>query len=128
MAPPWRQPAREGYSAAQRHSASLVILNTCTVTGAADDDVRQTLRRIRRENPSARILVTGCYAQRAPEEVAALPGVVWVVGNSTRRASPNCSPAALPTTVRSRLATSSPSGNSWLEWWRTPRATAPAPT
>ena len=78
----------EGYSAAQRHSASLVILNTCTVTGAADDDVRQTLRRIRRENPSARILVTGCYAQRAPEEVAALPGVVWVVGNSHKARIP----------------------------------------
>jgi threonylcarbamoyladenosine tRNA methylthiotransferase MtaB len=78
----------EGYSAAQRHAASLVILNTCTVTGAADDDVRQTLRRIRRENPSARILVTGCYAQRAPEEVAALPGVVWVVGNSHKARIP----------------------------------------
>jgi threonylcarbamoyladenosine tRNA methylthiotransferase MtaB len=78
----------EGYSAAERHAASLVILNTCTVTGAADDDVRQTLRRIRRENPSARILVTGCYAQRAPEEVAALPGVVWVVGNSHKARIP----------------------------------------
>jgi threonylcarbamoyladenosine tRNA methylthiotransferase MtaB len=78
----------QGYTAAQRHSASLVILNTCTVTGAADDDVRQTLRRIRRENPSARILVTGCYAQRAPEEVAALPGVVWVVGNSHKARIP----------------------------------------
>ncbi|MGO9097828.1 MAG: tRNA (N(6)-L-threonylcarbamoyladenosine(37)-C(2))-methylthiotransferase MtaB [Bryobacteraceae bacterium] len=77
-----------GYSVAQRHLASLVILNTCTVTGAADDDVRQTLRRIRRENPSARILVTGCYAQRAPEEVAALPGVVWVVGNSHKARIP----------------------------------------
>jgi threonylcarbamoyladenosine tRNA methylthiotransferase MtaB len=52
------------------------------VTSAADDDVRQTIRRVHRENPSARILVTGCYAQRAPEELAALPGVEWVVGNS----------------------------------------------
>jgi threonylcarbamoyladenosine tRNA methylthiotransferase MtaB len=58
------------------------VLNTCTVTSAADDDVRQTIRRVHRENPSARILVTGCYAQRAPEELAALPGVEWVVGNS----------------------------------------------
>ena len=63
-------------------SADLVVLNTCTVTATADDDVRQSVRRVRRENPLARILVTGCYAQRAPGELAALPGVEWVVGNS----------------------------------------------
>lgn len=69
-------------AAAERSDADLVVLNTCTVTSAADDDVRQTVRRVHRENPCARILVTGCYAQRAPEELAALPGVEWVVGNS----------------------------------------------
>lgn len=68
--------------AARRSEADLVVLNTCTVTSSADDDVRQTVRRVHRENPAARILVTGCYAQRAPEELAALPGVEWVVGNS----------------------------------------------
>ena len=68
--------------AAERREADLVVLNTCTVTSSADDDVRQAVRRVHRENPRARILVTGCYAQRAPEEVAALPGVEWVVGNS----------------------------------------------
>jgi threonylcarbamoyladenosine tRNA methylthiotransferase MtaB len=62
--------------------AQLVVLNTCTVTSAADEDVRQTVRRVNRENPAARILVTGCYAQRAPEEIANMPGVHWVVGNS----------------------------------------------
>jgi threonylcarbamoyladenosine tRNA methylthiotransferase MtaB len=62
--------------------AQLVVLNTCTVTSAADEDVRQTVRRVNRENPDARILVTGCYAQRAPEEIAGMPGVHWVVGNS----------------------------------------------
>lgn len=62
--------------------ADLVVLNTCTVTAAADHDARAAIRRIHRENPDARILVTGCYAQRAPEEIAALPGVTWVVGNS----------------------------------------------
>jgi threonylcarbamoyladenosine tRNA methylthiotransferase MtaB len=66
----------------QRAAADLVVLNTCTVTSSADDDVRQTIRRVHRENPAARILVTGCYAQRAPEELALLPGVAWVVGNS----------------------------------------------
>jgi len=66
----------------ERQTAEFVILNTCTVTAAADEDVRQTVRRVHRENPQARILVTGCYAQRAPEELAALAGVEWVVGNS----------------------------------------------
>ncbi len=69
-------------SSGERAGADLVILNTCTVTSAADDDVRQTIRRVHRENPSARILVTGCYAQRAPQELACMPGVEWVVGNS----------------------------------------------
>ncbi len=66
----------------ERAAADLVVLNTCTVTSAADDDVRQTIRRVHRENPGARILVTGCYAQRAPEELAGMAGVEWVVGNS----------------------------------------------
>ena len=66
----------------QAHNAELVILNTCTVTANADDDARQAVRRVHRENPGARILVTGCYAQRAPAELAAIPGVEWVVGNS----------------------------------------------
>jgi threonylcarbamoyladenosine tRNA methylthiotransferase MtaB len=62
--------------------ASVVVLNTCTVTSAADQDARAAIRRVRRQNPDARIVVTGCYAQRAPEEIAALPGVSVVVGNS----------------------------------------------
>lgn len=63
-------------------AADLVILNTCTVTATADDDVRKSVSRLRRENPGARILITGCYAQRAPEQLAAMDGVTWVVGNS----------------------------------------------
>ena len=63
-------------------SADLVILNTCTVTGAADSQTREAVRKIHRANPAARIIVTGCYAQRAPEELAALEGVTWVIGNS----------------------------------------------
>ena len=62
--------------------ASVVILNTCTVTAGADQDARAAIRRVRRQNPEARIVVTGCYAQRAPEELAAMPGVDLVVGNS----------------------------------------------
>jgi threonylcarbamoyladenosine tRNA methylthiotransferase MtaB len=60
----------------------FVILNTCTVTATADDEIRQVVRRVHRENPDARIVVTGCYAQRAPNEIAVLPGVAMVVGNS----------------------------------------------
>lgn len=62
--------------------ASVVVFNTCTVTAAADQDARSAIRRVHRENPKARIVVTGCYAQRAPEELAGLPGVTHVVGNS----------------------------------------------
>jgi threonylcarbamoyladenosine tRNA methylthiotransferase MtaB len=62
--------------------AELVVLNTCTVTAAADQDARAAIRRVQRQNPEAKIVVTGCYAQRAPEEIAALPGVTYVIGNS----------------------------------------------
>ncbi|MGA2275641.1 MAG: tRNA (N(6)-L-threonylcarbamoyladenosine(37)-C(2))-methylthiotransferase MtaB [Bryobacteraceae bacterium] len=81
--------AADGLSqASERSVADLVVLNTCTVTVSADEDVRQTIRRVHRENPAARILVTGCYAQRAPQELACLPGVEWVVGNSHKHAIP----------------------------------------
>jgi len=62
--------------------AEIVVLNTCTVTASADQDARAAIRRIHRENPNCRIVVTGCYAQRAPDELAALPGVAQVIGNS----------------------------------------------
>ncbi len=64
----------------------LAVLNTCTVTASADAEVRQVIRRIHRLNPHCRILVTGCYAQRAPAEIAEFPGVAWVVGNSHKHA------------------------------------------
>ena len=62
--------------------AQWVVLNTCAVTAAAEQDARAAIRRLRRQNPSCKIVVTGCYAQRAPSEVAALPGVATVIGNS----------------------------------------------
>jgi threonylcarbamoyladenosine tRNA methylthiotransferase MtaB len=68
--------------AADSSSAAFVIVNTCTVTAAADSQARDAIRSIHRRNPAAQILVTGCYAQRAPEDIAAMPGVRWVVGNS----------------------------------------------
>src|SRR5579864_7965093 len=78
-----RQLVERGYAAtADAHSADVIVVNTCTVTAAADLQARQSIRAIHRENPAARVIVTGCYAQRAPEEIAALEGVSWVVGNS----------------------------------------------
>ena len=71
-----------GLARAPSTEADLIILNTCTVTNSADQDARAAIRRVRRQNPLARIIVTGCYAQRAPAEIAALPGVTCVVGNS----------------------------------------------
>ncbi len=68
--------------AASPYEAEVVIINSCTVTAEADRDVRQTIRRIASRNPRVRIIVTGCYAQRAPQELAALPQVRYVVGNS----------------------------------------------
>ncbi|MEO6119301.1 MAG: tRNA (N(6)-L-threonylcarbamoyladenosine(37)-C(2))-methylthiotransferase MtaB [Terriglobales bacterium] len=84
--------------------AQVMVLNTCTVTAAADADARAAIRRIHRENPACKIMVTGCYAQRAPEELAALPGVTWVVGNShkqqvARLAAEGLSPTSAPRSV-----------------------------
>ena len=78
-----RQLRDRGFSlAADSASADIVVLNTCTVTSAADTQARDAIRKLHAANPSTRIIVTGCYAQRAPEELAALPGVSYVVGNS----------------------------------------------
>lgn len=63
-------------------SADLVVLNTCTVTHGADVDARRVVRNVHRDHPHARVLVTGCYAQRASAELAQIDGVRWVVGNS----------------------------------------------
>ena len=70
------------HEASAPEASDIAVLNTCTVTAAADAEVRQVIRRIHRANPACRILVTGCYAQRAAQEIAAFEGVEWVVGNS----------------------------------------------
>lgn len=72
----------KGFREASAEASEIAVLNTCTVTAAADAEVRQVIRRIHRANPDCRILVTGCYAQRAGDEIAKLPGVNWVIGNS----------------------------------------------
>jgi threonylcarbamoyladenosine tRNA methylthiotransferase MtaB len=66
-----------------------VIVNTCTVTGKADRQSRQAIYRMARRCPETRITVTGCYAQRAPEPLAALPGVASVVSNEEKKKETN---------------------------------------
>jgi threonylcarbamoyladenosine tRNA methylthiotransferase MtaB len=60
--------------------ADCYVINTCTVTDRADWEARQLVRRAKRLNPGAKVLVTGCYAQVSPAEVAEVPGVDFVVG------------------------------------------------
>jgi threonylcarbamoyladenosine tRNA methylthiotransferase MtaB len=64
--------------------ADLCIVNTCTVTREADADSRQMIRRAIRRNPSARVVVTGCYAQVAAGEIASISGVDLVAGNAEK--------------------------------------------
>ena len=73
-----------GGTASSTQDADLVVVNTCSVTSSADQGTRQIVRKIARENPQARIVVTGCYATRRPDEVAALPGVVQIVPNDRK--------------------------------------------
>ena len=70
-------------------TADVVVVNTCTVTAAADAQAREAIRKLHAQNPSTRIVVTGCYAQRAPQELAVLPGVSYVVGNSHKPQIPD---------------------------------------
>ena len=76
---------RRGAEPSRAETADLVIVNTCSVTASADQGTRQTIRRIARLNPAAKIVATGCYATRQADEVAALPGVVRVVRNDDKQ-------------------------------------------
>jgi threonylcarbamoyladenosine tRNA methylthiotransferase MtaB len=85
-----RQLREQGCAAAMDSAgADVIVLNTCTVTAAADAQARDAIRKIHAANPATRIIVTGCYAQRAPEEIASLPGVSFVVGNSHKPQIPS---------------------------------------
>jgi threonylcarbamoyladenosine tRNA methylthiotransferase MtaB len=78
-----RQLLDRGFTSADESGdADVVVVNTCTVTAAADSQARDAIRKVHSKNPAACVIVTGCYAQRAPEELAVLPGISWVVGNS----------------------------------------------
>jgi threonylcarbamoyladenosine tRNA methylthiotransferase MtaB len=89
--------------ASENHSAeaNVVIVNTCSVTAEADREARAWIRRANRHNPQARIIATGCYAQRAPEELAALPGVAAVIGNSHKALAPEIAIKLMGVTLHS---------------------------
>ena len=72
----------QGMLEAAPSEADVVVVNTCSVTAEADRDARAYVRKAKRLNPATKVVVTGCYAQRAPEEIADLDGVSAVVGNS----------------------------------------------
>ncbi len=93
--------------AADHDSASIVVLNTCTVTAAADSQAREAVRKIHAANPGARVIVTGCYAQRAPAELAAIPGVTCVVGNSHQARIPGLAREFAASTTQERGADAS---------------------
>jgi threonylcarbamoyladenosine tRNA methylthiotransferase MtaB len=76
---------RRGYQVVDFESrASVYIVNTCTVTHLGDRKSRQVIRQAVKRNPEARVVVTGCYAQRAPEEISDIPGVSLVLGTRER--------------------------------------------
>ncbi len=77
-----------GHCVGQLPEADVVVVNTCSVTAEADREARAFIRHAHRSNPEAKIVVTGCYAQRAPGEVAALDGVSAVIGNSHKALAP----------------------------------------
>jgi threonylcarbamoyladenosine tRNA methylthiotransferase MtaB len=78
------QLAARGAESASPEAADLVIVNTCSVTASADQGARQTIRRVARMNPHAKIVATGCYATRCADDLAALPSVLHVVRNDDK--------------------------------------------
>ena len=90
-------------SAHSAADADIVVVNTCTVTASADGQARDAIRKLHAANPRVRVIVTGCYAQRAPEELSRLPGVAWVVGNSHKPQIPRLIEEIAPQDRSSRL-------------------------
>src|SRR3989338_7462283 len=84
-----RQLAEAGHRlVASVDEADIYILNTCTVTQTADAKARHLLRLAHRRNANARLVVTGCYAQRVPQELQRLAGVQLVIGNDEKSSLP----------------------------------------
>jgi threonylcarbamoyladenosine tRNA methylthiotransferase MtaB len=107
-----------GMTESQLSAADVVVVNTCSVTAEADRDARAFVRKTRRVNPQAKVVVTGCYAQRAPEEIAALDGVSAVVGNSHKGLVPQIVQemlGAAPLIPAAELLTASATAQIWSD-------------
>jgi threonylcarbamoyladenosine tRNA methylthiotransferase MtaB len=91
-----------GARPASASEADVIVVNTCSVTATADQGARQTIRRLARQNPAAKIVVTGCYASRRPADVAALPNVMRVVSNPDK--------TRLVSMLRADVGAATPSG------------------
>ena len=76
--------ARGHRRANKGEQADVCIINTCSVTDAADHKDRQMIHRIRRQNPNAILIVTGCYAQLKPDEIVQIEGVDYVLGQNEK--------------------------------------------
>ena len=77
--------SRLGYTVVETgQPADVYVLNSCTVTRTADRKARQALRVAHRRSPDALVIATGCYAQRAAQELRDVPGVAMVAGNSRK--------------------------------------------
>ena len=81
-----RRLSDEGNTIVDFHQkADLYLINTCTVTAVAEKKCRNAIRQAHRQNPDAQIVVMGCFAQVAKEEIEKMPGVTQVLGNDSKR-------------------------------------------
>ena len=98
---------RAGYEIKEfGEDADIYVINTCSVTAVGEKKSRQQIRRAHRMNPGAVIAVTGCYAQLAPEDIAAIEGVGLVVGTKDRQNIVTMAEEAAASYARERKATS----------------------
>ena len=81
---------------ASSEGADVCVLNTCAVTQVAAQKSRQAVRRLHQENPAARLVVTGCYAELSPADLRDLPGVEMVAGNRAKEHLLDDLPAPVP--------------------------------
>ena len=114
--------ARGHTRAKQGEAADICIINTCSVTDTADHKDRQMIHRIRRQNPNAILIVTGCYAQLKPGEIADIEGVDYVLGQDEKFNLPDFI-EQLESRVKSQESLSLPFGKSMIFMGRTARMT-----
>jgi threonylcarbamoyladenosine tRNA methylthiotransferase MtaB len=109
-----------GHVTSADEACDLYVVNTCNVTAAANAGARKLVRKLHRDNPAAAIVVTGCYAEVAPGEVAKLPGVVAVVGVRQR---PRVVEVVRGWLTRGEVPEPAPDAgdpNAWARWFPLP--------